>query len=191
MPNPRLRASDADRERIVEQLRQHTAEGRLTMDEFDQRMAAAYEAKTYGDLAELTGDLPVDLGAANRPGSGWTALRLHPPASGETSGVNPGTLPADVVGALVGAAMDWKMQKRRVRDEMRRQRYQARMERRRQRSAPQAVAGWVRLSIFLTGIWFLIGITTGGFGSFWPAWPIGIVGLLTLLEIIKGTVQRR
>ena len=58
-----LRASDADRERIVEQLRQHTADGRLTMDEFEQRMAAAYAAKTYGELAELTRDLPVDQAA--------------------------------------------------------------------------------------------------------------------------------
>jgi hypothetical protein len=59
--NPSIRASDADRERIVEILRQHTAEGRITAEEFDERMAAAYEARTLGALAELTTDLPVDL----------------------------------------------------------------------------------------------------------------------------------
>ena len=59
--NPALRASDADRERIVEILRQHSVEGRLTSDEFEERMAAAYAAKTMGALAELTADLPVDL----------------------------------------------------------------------------------------------------------------------------------
>jgi hypothetical protein len=59
--NPALRASDADRERIVEILRQHSVEGRLTSDEFEERMAAAYQAKTMGALAELTVDLPVDL----------------------------------------------------------------------------------------------------------------------------------
>jgi hypothetical protein len=60
-PNPSIRASDADRERVVEILRQHTAEGRITADEFEERMAAAYAARTMGALAELTTDLPVDL----------------------------------------------------------------------------------------------------------------------------------
>ena len=59
--NPSLRASDADRERVVEILRQHTAEGRITAEEFDERMTAAYSARTLGALAELTTDLPVDL----------------------------------------------------------------------------------------------------------------------------------
>ena len=65
-PNPSIRASDADRERIVEILRQHTAEGRITADEFEDRMAAAYGAKTVGALAELTTDLPVDLAEHSR-----------------------------------------------------------------------------------------------------------------------------
>lgn len=59
--NPSIRASDDDRERVVEILRRHTAEGRITADEFDERMDAAYEARTLGALAELTVDLPVDL----------------------------------------------------------------------------------------------------------------------------------
>lgn len=59
-----LRASDADRERVVTRLRDHAAEGRLTMDEFEDRMRKAYEARTYAELAPLTRDLPVDLGAA-------------------------------------------------------------------------------------------------------------------------------
>jgi uncharacterized membrane protein len=59
--NPSLRASDADRERVVEILRQHTAEGRITAEEFEERMTAAYGARTMGALAELTTDLPVDL----------------------------------------------------------------------------------------------------------------------------------
>jgi len=59
--NPSIRASDADRERVVEMLRRNTAEGRISADEFDERMTAAYNAKTMGALAELTTDLPVDL----------------------------------------------------------------------------------------------------------------------------------
>jgi hypothetical protein len=65
-PNPSLRASDAERERVVEILRQHTAEGRITADEFEERMTAAYAARTMGALAELTTDLPVDLAEHTR-----------------------------------------------------------------------------------------------------------------------------
>jgi hypothetical protein len=64
--NPSIRASDADRERVVELLRQNNAEGRITSEEFDERMSAAYAAKTMGALAELTTDLPVDLAAHTR-----------------------------------------------------------------------------------------------------------------------------
>jgi hypothetical protein len=55
---PDLRASDSDRERIVERLREHAVEGRLTLEEFTERMAATYRARTSGELEELTRDLP-------------------------------------------------------------------------------------------------------------------------------------
>ncbi len=54
-----IRASDVDREAVVATLREAYTAGRLTLDEFDERMAAAYASKTWGDLRELTGDLPV------------------------------------------------------------------------------------------------------------------------------------
>ncbi|MFD9906741.1 DUF1707 domain-containing protein [Streptomyces sp. NPDC059063] len=63
-PSPDLRASDADRERVAEVLREAMAEGRLDMDEFNERLDAAYQARTYGDLAPLTQDLPVAGAAA-------------------------------------------------------------------------------------------------------------------------------
>lgn len=53
-----LRASDADRERVADILRDALAEGRLTMEEFGERLDATYAARTYGDLAPLTRDLP-------------------------------------------------------------------------------------------------------------------------------------
>lgn len=60
--DPRIRASDADRDRIAEALREHHATGRLNMEEFQERLDRAYAAKTLGELAELTGDLPaIDL----------------------------------------------------------------------------------------------------------------------------------
>ncbi|MEV6567397.1 DUF1707 SHOCT-like domain-containing protein [Streptomyces kronopolitis] len=63
---PELRASDADRERVAEILRDAVAEGRLAMEEFDERLEAAYRARTYGELAPLTADLP-DLAAGPAP----------------------------------------------------------------------------------------------------------------------------
>jgi hypothetical protein len=53
-----LRASDADRERAVVQLREHAAVGRLTLEEFTERMSAAYRAATQAELDELVRDLP-------------------------------------------------------------------------------------------------------------------------------------
>lgn len=55
---PDLRAADADRERAAEHLRNSHAEGRLDMAEFQQRLERCYEAKTFGELDELVGDLP-------------------------------------------------------------------------------------------------------------------------------------
>lgn len=52
-----MRASDADREAVVEQLREAAAEGRIDLDELDARLNLALTAKTYGDLAPLTDDL--------------------------------------------------------------------------------------------------------------------------------------
>jgi Domain of unknown function (DUF4190)/Domain of unknown function (DUF1707) len=54
----RLRASTADRERAVDVLKAGFAEGRLTKDEYDDRVALAYSARTYADLSMVTGDLP-------------------------------------------------------------------------------------------------------------------------------------
>lgn len=59
MTDRNIRASDMDREGVVTILRDAHAEGRLTLDEFDERTTAAYAAKTWGDLEDLTTDLPV------------------------------------------------------------------------------------------------------------------------------------
>ena len=55
-----LRASDADREKVAERLSRHAAEGRLDHDELEDRVAAAYAAKTEGELALLLRDLPQE-----------------------------------------------------------------------------------------------------------------------------------
>jgi hypothetical protein len=68
VPDPQhLRASDADRERVAETLRQAAGDGRLTMDELDERLDAVYAAKTYAELVPVTQDLPDHSGAAYVP----------------------------------------------------------------------------------------------------------------------------
>ena len=55
---PDLRIADADREAAAAFLREHYAQGRLTMDEFDQRLDAAFAATMRSQLSALTRDLP-------------------------------------------------------------------------------------------------------------------------------------
>ena len=55
--SPDLRASDADRDRVIDVLRAATADGRLTADEFNERMEAALSSRTFRELAPLTADL--------------------------------------------------------------------------------------------------------------------------------------
>src|SRR5947207_338555 len=61
-----MRASDADRERVAEVLRQAAADGRLDLTELDERLAVVYAARTYAELEPVTADLPVH-GAPTAP----------------------------------------------------------------------------------------------------------------------------
>src|SRR5215471_3182910 len=54
-----LRASHEDRDRVIEVLRVAAGDGRLTADELDQRIEVAFSARTYGELAAITADLPA------------------------------------------------------------------------------------------------------------------------------------
>jgi hypothetical protein len=54
-----MRAADADREAVAEILRDAAGDGRLTMDELEERLTAVYAARTYGDFEPLIADLPV------------------------------------------------------------------------------------------------------------------------------------
>jgi uncharacterized protein DUF1707 len=78
-----LRASDADREQVAEQLRHATAEGRLSADELEERLEGVFAARTYGDLDGLVVDLPGQAvrhrERAGRVGSGtagWASPSL-------------------------------------------------------------------------------------------------------------------
>jgi hypothetical protein len=74
-PPPRLRASDADREAVVQTLLDAIAHGLLTLQEGDERVAAAYGARFRDELRPLTADLPpATMPAPVAPG--WHALAL-------------------------------------------------------------------------------------------------------------------
>src|SRR5215469_12083765 len=61
---PEVRASDADRDRVLDLLREAMGDGRLTAAEFDARMEAALSSRTLGELAVLTADLGPGPGGA-------------------------------------------------------------------------------------------------------------------------------
>ena len=65
----RLRISDADRHQVSEVLRQAAGEGRIDLDELEERLEATFAAKTYADLVPITADLPLQAArpAAVRP----------------------------------------------------------------------------------------------------------------------------
>ena len=72
---PELRIADADRERVAERLRRAAGEGRLVPEELEQRLEAAFAARTEADLAPLVADLPADPPAQRRPRRSRTELR--------------------------------------------------------------------------------------------------------------------
>src|SRR6266702_8339930 len=59
LPPDGLRASHEDRDRVIEMLRVAAGDGRLTAEELDERVEIAFSARTYGELAKLTSDLPA------------------------------------------------------------------------------------------------------------------------------------
>ncbi|MGW0499370.1 DUF1707 SHOCT-like domain-containing protein [Streptomyces sp. NPDC003007] len=89
--SPEVRASHAERDRTVDVLRVAAGEGRLTLEELDERLEAALSARTVSELVVLTADLPAPAGqapvgeedvvrirqegASTRRGDGWTVPR--------------------------------------------------------------------------------------------------------------------
>ena len=64
---PDLRISDTDRDRAAEVLREAHVQGRITVDELDERLTSVYNAKTFADLVPVTRDLPATHDAATAP----------------------------------------------------------------------------------------------------------------------------
>jgi len=75
-----LRASHEDRDRVIDLLRVAAGDGRLTAEELDERIESAFSARTYGELAVLTSDLPAAgqaPGGAPMPGQAKDVVRLE------------------------------------------------------------------------------------------------------------------
>lgn len=73
---PAQRASDDEREQVVERLRDAVTEGRIDLGEFEERMDLAYQARTHSELEPLTADLPAARSSA-QPQQQELVLRSH------------------------------------------------------------------------------------------------------------------
>jgi hypothetical protein len=75
LPSPR--ASDAEREAVAERLREAGGDGRLDHDELEERLETAYRARTHGELAALTEDLPERGAGAPPPEPAWRSEQVR------------------------------------------------------------------------------------------------------------------
>jgi hypothetical protein len=110
--DPRIRAADADRDRATALLREHHAAGRLTAEEFHERMDKAMDARTLGELDDLMADLPaIDLyqlpDASLRRPSAYPAQSLMPRDGRDAAGRDAagGELSAGATAVVAWAAV--------------------------------------------------------------------------------------
>ena len=190
--DPDMRAGDADRERLVEQLREHHAAGRLTLDEFDERMTKAYAAKTYGELRTLTRDLPVDLAQLNFEQAQQRTAASRPVEIRR----GPGGMQINIDNQAIQDRINRELSRHQERNRERQRRHLERHQQRRDAYAARrhgrggfpTIGSWLSLSVLLTAIWLISNITGGGdWGHFWPIWPIGITGALM---VVRGINRR-
>jgi hypothetical protein len=110
----KFRASDSDRDHVADRLRTALTEGRLTHEEFEERLHDALSASTYGQLDPLMADLPATATASATP--------AYPAAAPKTNGLAIASLVLGVAGFLflwgigpLGAVVSGVMAKREIR----------------------------------------------------------------------------
>ncbi len=96
----RLRASDADREQVIDTLKVAFAQGRLTKEELDLRAGQAFASRTYADLAAVTADLPASQAEAQPPPRPFPAHARPPESTVIRWGLGVGT---GVLSAMIAA----------------------------------------------------------------------------------------
>jgi hypothetical protein len=159
----KMRASDHDRQQVVDRLRSAVADGRLTVDEYVERMGRAYQAVTYGDLAPLCADLPVDrpggpAGSAgpvgltgSLAGSGTRALAAERPAGGAR--------PCGLAGLPAALRVLWTI--------------------------------WLTAVSVNVVVWVLVSVTSGHLAYPWPLWVAGPWGAVLFAQSVGITQLRR
>jgi hypothetical protein len=129
-PDRAVRASDAEREDVSRQLSAHAAAGRLTPQELDERLDAAYAARTYGELTRLLEDLPAAPAApaedparavartrlAHRAGAAAIASRLRARRPGTANARGAARAPATATPLSLDAAVSASPHPRRSAD---------------------------------------------------------------------------
>jgi Domain of unknown function (DUF1707) len=189
-----LRASDADRERVVERLRRAQAEGRIDVFEFDERVAAAYAARTYADLEPLTADLPAERRAASARASAPGRHAGAPHAGAPHTAGGPLGLGGTCAGAKLGGVTPggvtypdatragWPSGKGSVRA---------------RRSGGWALARrielacWLAVSLLNLVIWAAVSVAAGGGVYPWWIWVAGPWGVALVLEHLAGRLTVR
>ncbi|MEH0843186.1 DUF1707 domain-containing protein [Micromonospora sp. CPCC 205711] len=164
----RMRAGDADRQAVAEQLRVAVDEGRLDLHEYDERLRLAYEAKTYGELDAVVGDLPAPASAERSA----LAPRQTGPGGLDTSGPDTGgpvpAAPLEAAAASGTAGAD-----RPVAGDPR-------------GWLTEVWAPWLRVAAILAAIWLIGAVGRREIGFFWPVWVLGPWGALLLLRTAGG-----
>jgi hypothetical protein len=102
-PNPAHRASDAEREAAADRVRTAAAEGRLDDDELDERVGQVYAARTVGELATITEDLPEAAAPPAPPEPAWKA----PAVRARLAGFITANLICNAVWLATGADASW------------------------------------------------------------------------------------
>lgn len=100
-----LRVGDAERDAVAADLSEHYTAGRLTLDELDERLSAAFAAKTYGQLTQLMADLPGGGRLAELTAASCQAARAPRPREEPTSADRAGRFAA--LSLLILAMLIW------------------------------------------------------------------------------------
>ncbi|HSU00527.1 MAG TPA: DUF1707 domain-containing protein, partial [Geodermatophilus sp.] len=159
MPEPHLRAADADRAAVAAQLGEQMSAGRLTVAEYDERLTRAYASRTYGELDELTADLPAP--APSSAGAPDPSLATTGTSS---SGASRST-PRPAWGHLWGPGMcgSWTA------------------------GPGRAVWGqWLTTALIVTTIWLVSSLGSGDWIYPWPIWVVGPWGAVLLAQTLGG-----